>query len=222
MPEDTAAFERLIERSADFYEHLGLIVARFGAPAADLRSQVAAQACDLSLEHATSLQILFSAAAAASACALLRLQYESLLRSAWLLHAASDDHVSRLSSELTPDSQQSAKNAPTAEKMLLELRRTLEREPHLAGLVIPLSQIREVSWGAMNSFVHAGIHPLRRSASGFPVRLADQVVRNSNGMVHLAVRLLYRVSAEPDVQPLDVERSFEGFEDCLPMLLDAS
>jgi hypothetical protein len=214
----TSSFDRLLERSAAFYDHLGSIVDRFGSLAQGPRAEATGLACDISFEHATSLHFLFAAGAAASACALSRVQYEALLRAAWLLHGATDSQISRLAVELDPDSQQAAKNLPGAEKMLLELQRALDVHPHIAGLVVPLGQIREASWSAMNSFVHTGIHPLRRTAKGFPVSLADQVVRNSNAMMQLAVRLLYRVSAKPNVPPVEVERSYIGFEDCLPML----
>jgi hypothetical protein len=60
------------------------------------------------------------------------------------------------------------------------------------GLVIPLEEIRENQWKAMNSLVHGGIHPLQRM-DAFPVELAAQVVRNSNGIAHIACRLLMRL-----------------------------
>jgi hypothetical protein len=85
------------------------------------------------------------------------------------------------------------------------------------GLVIPLVEIRENQWKAMNSFVHGGIHPLQRS-DGFPVQLAAQVVRNSNGIAHIACRLLIRLATDLDAaSAAEVERAYLGFEDCVPM-----
>jgi hypothetical protein len=87
----------------------------------------------------------------------------------------------------------------------------------LMGLVIPLVEIRENQWKAMNSFVHGGIHPLQRS-DGFPVQLAAQVVRNSNGIAHIACRLLIRLATDLDAaSAAEVERAYLGFEDYVPM-----
>lgn len=34
----------------------------------------------------------------------------------------------------------------------------------------------------MNSYAHAGIHPLRRHEDGYPIALLADVLRNSNGL----------------------------------------
>ena len=49
-----------------------------------------------------------------------------------------------------------------------------------------LVQFKSLSAGPMNSFVHGGIHPLRRRAEGFPLQLLDQIVRGSNGLAQFA------------------------------------
>ena len=81
-----------------------------------------------------------------------------------------------------------------------------------------LAHFKDVSWHAMNSFVHGGIHPLRRQAEGFPVHLALQILRNSNGLLTmtgmaLAVLTWDEAVAKPmrKIQP--------AFADCLPDLL---
>ena len=85
------------------------------------------------------------------------------------------------------------------------------------GLVVPLEEIRVNQWKAMNSFIHGGIHPLQRT-DGFPVELAVQVVRNSNGISHIACRLLARLASTADVATAaEMERAYIGFEDCVPM-----
>ncbi len=208
-----AGLEHLLQRSGLFADHLWALALRFGPRRADLRSRTAAAACELSLEHGQALQILLSHSTWNAACALLRVQYEALLRAAWILYAASDREAQRIASELTPDAQRAA----SAKLMLEELEAALGTQPGLAGLVMPLQQIRAVSWQAMNSFVHAGLHPLRRKEVGFPAQLADQVLRNSNGMIFLAVRLLYRLGEGPSIPPQQVERAYVGFEGCLPM-----
>lgn len=209
--------DQLLARSSEFTEHLFDLAGKFGPRRDDGRSRTAAAAGELSLEHGQALRILVAHAAGSSACALFRVQYEALLRAGWVLYAASEAEVGRASSELSAEASRAAQNLPGAKTMLEDLERALRVDPGLVGLVQPLQEIRAQSWAAMNSFVHAGLHPLSRSAQGFPMDLADNVVRQSNAMMHMAVRLLYRLSQRAQVNPLQVERSYAGFEDCLPM-----
>jgi hypothetical protein len=69
-------------------------------------------ACQLSLEHARSVRILFTSDAPHSATGLLRLQYEALLRAVWILYAANDLQLTRLATELDPQSEHAANNLP--------------------------------------------------------------------------------------------------------------
>ncbi len=86
-----------------------------------------------------------------------------------------------------------------------------------AGLVKPLQQFSGVSWKALNSFVHAGLHPLHRLDDGFPIQLAQQLVRNSNGLLHMSYRLLATLAGRPDLMDT-VTRLWPLFTDCLPAM----
>ncbi|MDO8767500.1 MAG: hypothetical protein Q7K57_02085 [Burkholderiaceae bacterium] len=83
---------KLLLRSNEFEKALHGILRTDGIELFDStpKLRVCAHACLLSIEHAASVRILFSADAPHSASALLRLQYEALLRAAWVLYAASD------------------------------------------------------------------------------------------------------------------------------------
>jgi len=52
-----------------------------------------------------------------------------------------------------------------------------------------LLSFKEVNWHALNSFVHSGIHPLRRHAEGYPVELIEIAVRNCNGLNVMVLQL---------------------------------
>jgi hypothetical protein len=208
-------FEQLLAASDAFAEHLFTLAHRLGE--LQQGADACAAACELSLEHAQSLRLLLAHAAANSACGLLRLQYESLLRAGWLLYCATPAERARAGGGLSAQGERRAQGLAGAKEMLQDLVKAATADARLAGLVLPLQEIHANSWKAMNSFVHAGLHPLRRSREGFPVHLADQVVRTSNGMMHLAVRLLYRVSVAPKVSALEIERAYRGFETCLPV-----
>lgn len=210
-------FQQLLARSHQFTETLvGYLESTdgfLGGP----RAEAAAAAAELSFEHAYAMRVLLEAGTPSSAAVLLRSQYEALLRAAWLMYAASEPHMDKLSTALTAESSAKAKNAKGAEDMLKELEALLVATPQLRGLILPLREIRSVSWTAMNSFAHGGLHPLTRTREGFPLKLASDILKNSNGMLHMAARLLVRLTPSADVVS-HVETAFSGFEDCLPIV----
>ena len=84
------------------------------------------------------------------------------------------------------------------------------------GLSEPIAEFNRYSRHALNSFVHSGIHPLRRVREGYPVQMAATVVRFSNGLMHFAYRLLASLSGSQ--RRMDcVTRLYLDFTDCLPM-----
>jgi len=210
-------FERLLVRSNQFAGTLVGYLDSADGVADGLRAEAATAAAELSFEHAQAVRVLFEAGTPSSAAGLLRSQYEALLRAAWLMYAASEAHLEKLSVTLTVESGAKAKNAKGAEDMLKELEVLLLSTPTLRGLVLPLREIRNVSWTAMNSFVHGGLHPMTRMREGFPLKLGMDVLKNSNGMLHMAARLLARLTPSSDVVAR-VEIAFKEFSDCLPVV----
>lgn len=206
----------LLERSQAFEDRLGTLLAGIGVVREDARALAAGRAASLGIEHGRAVRVLFGLGTPNSAASMLRVQYEAVLRGAWALYAANATQAAKLNEPLDLASEQAAKNLPGAELMLKALLMRAQAQPGLGGIVIPLEEIREHHWRAMNSFVHGGIHPLQRSAHGFPTQLAADVVRNSNGITHLAFRLLTRLAVSG--QPLlPMERAWIDFEDCCPM-----
>ena len=90
----------LIERTAAFHARVKQHVQTL-TPYPDVRFITAFQSGLLSLEHAVRALILFEQGLFSSAIALTRPQFESLLRGVWLLHAASENWVTKLSEPLT-------------------------------------------------------------------------------------------------------------------------
>lgn len=149
-----------------------------GVPAyPGIRHEVALVACGMALEHALSLRLLVRAECYTSALSMMRLQYEALTRSVWLLYAATDLQVETLASPLTLDAEHAAKKMPMFAAMLDQIVKTA---PDPASRM--LLNFKEVTYHAMNSFVHSGIHPLRRHSEGYPLKLVEDVLRNSNGL----------------------------------------
>lgn len=209
--------DAVIARSCEFADHLGELLAAADGFESSPRAQACGFACELSLEHAHAVRTLFVAEAPNSACAMLRAQYEGVVRAAWALYAANDEQVEKLNQPLTAEAVKSAANLPGAKDMLTALQRRLDQEPGLRGLVLPLTEIHTVSWRAMNSFVHGGLLPLQRTSDGFPAKLAIDILRTSNGTVHIAARLLARLTPH-EALAREIDQAWQSFKDCLPVV----
>lgn len=181
------------------------------------RGRASCGMCDVSFEHWVSLRMLILAGCPTSAVSLMRLQFEALVRAMWLLYVASELAVEKLTSPLTSESEQAAKNLPTVNQMLDEIAKGV-------GATVPaaahqmLSDFRDVQIKALNSFVHGGIHPLHRQSQGYPLPLILQVVQSANALATMSAMTLAILSGDETVTK-SMRHIQRGFEDCLPTLL---
>ncbi|WP_153147621.1 hypothetical protein [Dechloromonas sp. H13] len=203
----------LIERTAAFHERVQQHVQTL-TPYPEIRFITAFQSGLLSLEHAVSALLLFEQGLFSSAIALTRPQFESLVRGIWLLHAASENWVTKLSEPLT---MESAKRANEGES-LAEMLKQLEANPNApAGIVAQLREFKEVAWKAMSSYTHGGLHPLSRTMSGYPAQLIYDVIRNGNAVVAISAQLLAILSGNPQ-NMVSVRQMHTDFMDILPIV----
>jgi hypothetical protein len=144
------------------------------------RVAIAGVACSLAFEHWHSVRLLLQGGLLPSALVVHRAQFEAILRSVWLTYAASDTDVSKLTANLDLDSEQAAKNISPTQHMMDALAKSGPKEAHVA-----LARFKDNSWKALNSYAHAGIHPLRRHVDGYPVALVHGVLCNANGIAIL-------------------------------------
>ncbi|MCC8470215.1 DUF6988 family protein [Xanthomonas phaseoli] len=210
--------DQMLARSEQMQEHIfGLLGEQgfHGAP----RSQVATGMCFVALEHAEGLRALMELALASSAVALMRLQFEALTRAAWLLYAAPESAIGKLLAPLTVESEKAAKNLPSVNEMMEDLRKSMGNpgEGISVGAYQMLAHFKDMTWSAMNSFVHGGLHPLRRVEEGFPPPLALQILRNSNGLVTMTGMLLAILTGDSLIASA-MSRIQPDFADCLPDL----
>jgi len=181
------------------------------------RGEAALGMCLVAMEHATALRALMALGMPTSAVSLMRLQFEALTRSMWLIYAASESAIEKLSAPLTLEAEQAAKNLPSAKEMIEQIGKRVGHGVPAAAHQM-LAHFKDVSWNAMNSFVHGGIHPLRRSADGFPEHLALQVLRNSNGLSTMTgMTMAVLTGDEAIAKPMS--KIQPAFADCLPDLL---
>lgn len=204
---------QLIERTATFHERVQQHVQTL-TPYPDVRFITAFQSGLLSLEHAVSALVLFEQGLFSSAIALTRPQFESLVRGVWLLHAASENWVTKLSKPLTMESAKRANEGEGLAEMLKQLKANPDAP---AGIVAQLREFKEVAWKAMSSYTHGGLHPLSRTMSGYPAQLIYDVIRNGNAVVALSAQLLAILSGNPQ-NMAPVRQMHTDFMDILPIV----
>lgn len=205
--------ESLLDRSARLEDAIRACFPATGAVLAvsSVKNELVAAACSLCIEHGHVLRSAFSLLAPSSGSALLRLQYEALLRAAWLMFAATATQVEKLGNVLDVEAEQAAKNLPGYSEML---KGVLTAAPE--ALAAPLAEFNQYSRHALNSFVHSGIHALSRTRHGYPTEMALNVVRFSNGLSHFGYRLLANLSGSQ--RRMDrVARLYLDYSDCLPV-----
>ncbi|NUZ07891.1 hypothetical protein HQN59_19175 [Schlegelella sp. ID0723] len=205
----------MLRRSDELQESLSALLEHAGFDDSP-RGEAAVSMCLVALEHAAGLRALMALGLGTSAVSLMRLQFEALTRAMWLIYAASDQAIAKLLAPLTPDSERAAKSLPSVSEMIEQMGRRVGRGVPSAAHEM-LVQFKDVSWHAMNSFVHGGIHPLRRSADGFPVDLALQVLRNANGLTTMTGMALAILTGDEAVSK-PMSKIQPEFADCLPEL----
>ncbi len=152
-------------------------------------------ACSLALEHWHSARALLRAGLLPSALVVHRAQFEALLRSIWLTYAASDESVSKLTATLSLESEQRAKNMPQVDEMVRGLEKSGPSQAYDA-----LFRFKDNSWKALNSYAHAGIHPIRRHHEGYPLKLLHDVLRNTNGLAVMTCMQAVVLSGQQPLQ----------------------
>ena len=114
----------------------------------DDRSRIAAGCLDMALEHQKSIVLLTAHKLHGSAAALVRLVFESYVRGVWFFYSASEDQL------------QEFKEKDKLDKKFHELIEDIEKHEAFSEGI--LSNVKELSWGAMNSFTHSGFYQVVR------------------------------------------------------------
>jgi len=206
------AFAAFLERNAQFHQR---VAAQLGClvPYPDRRFDLVLRSAMLSAEHGAGALVLIAEGLHGPGYTLLRPQFETLVRSGWLMYAASDEWVERLARPLSVETADAAKDALMVAEMLKALGSSSIAPP---GLVAQLEACRNVMWKALNSFAHGGLHPLARFRSGYPRQLSYDVLRNSNALLAMALQLAVIATDAPQGMG-EVRAPHADFGDCLPI-----
>jgi len=114
--------DKLLFRSSVYQDYVETILAQPLYENSD-RLIVSRVMCSVSLEHAESFKMLLAARNFTSAISLLRLQFECLVRGMWVLYVASDVALTKLTSDLSEESQKRANNLPMLSEMISQLEK---------------------------------------------------------------------------------------------------
>ncbi|WP_414704342.1 DUF6988 family protein [Pseudomonas sp. UBA4194] len=201
--------DQLLARSALLEDRLAGFLA---LPLVDRASriQAARSLASLGFQHARSVKHLVAASLYTSAAALVRVQYESLVRAIWTLYVATDSQAELMLADLDDESAKKASKIPMLSQMLVAIE---ENAPHAP--VAHLKEFKHYSWRPLSSFVHGGIHAVNRHGKGFPQDLVLMVVRHSNGLLGIAGNLLLILAGVP-TETGKMAGIYAEFKDCLP------
>lgn len=210
---DPSKLEQFLDRTERYHRAIGSHVAGL-CPFEGPRYAIALQAATLSLEHAAASVLLSRNIMFSPAISLMRTQFECFVRGVWLLYAASDTWVEKLSAPLTAETAKRANEGLGLAAMFSELR-TCHGCP--TALFAQLESYKEATWKAMNSYTHGGIHPLSRGGTGFSAELVIGVGRNSNAIVALAGQLASVIAGNQSAVA-HVGSIQRTYTDCLPSI----
>ncbi|MBH9553986.1 DUF6988 family protein [Inhella gelatinilytica] len=185
---DLAALERALQRADSLEQALiqALDAENYRPFDQSNRILTSVAAASLAIEHGRAMRVLVAEGMLTAALSLLRVQHEALVRAVWLLYAASDVAIGKLTAPLSKDAEAAANKLP----MMADMLKQLEGKPQAVAPLIALRAFKENNAPALNSFVHGGLHALTCSRSGYPVPLLVAALRNGNGLMLMAVMML--------------------------------
>lgn len=177
---------------------------------------VAMTSASLSMEHADSLLLLMARGNPNTATATLRMQFESMLRSAWAIYAATGPEIEALGQELTAEAEMQVRKVAVYADMLKALRRDACPVPRV--LADEVGRIDQVLRHSLNAFIHGGFQPLKRHSEGFPLHLALQVIETSNAISTMSAAIFAVLIDDEGHRMARLNALIPEFQDVLPEL----
>ena len=171
---------------------------------------------DISLEHGISIRILIENRQLNSAIALLRLQYESLVRAVWIYYIASDNFIAQLNQELSEEYRKLDNKMPTINEILDKIDEYADNVKLPKKISVLLHEFKNNLLKYLHSHIHSGTLAFSREQTGYPVILIMQILQNSNGLVHFMNMLIATILKDNELLIQLVELSNE-YRECFPM-----
>ena len=154
-------------------------------PPTTSRQAIVRGMCTTSHSHYHSQRVLIEVGTTPTALALVRLHYESVVRSLWYAAGATEDWIDRMKLENSKENGEPVLGPPV-DSMLNRLAEVAP--PHLSA---SLRALRDATWKPMNSFVHGGIHAILTGLLDLntPYQWIG-VLKNANGLATMNAQAL--------------------------------
>jgi hypothetical protein len=151
------------------------------------KDQITQICCDLSFQHARSLRVLYDLELDGTATAILRMQFEAVVRLMWLHFYATDNFIESYAGSIDVDKP--PRDFPSVTDMIDEIKKSGVRGP---GEM--LEEFKVVAWKGMNNHIHNGYLALSRHVNSYPEELVIQVISNSNALNLMTAMVLARIN----------------------------
>jgi len=204
-----ADLRHVLDCSADFYQSLHAVLGDT-VEVSTKRDLLTQGTCSIAIEHGLSVCTLIEDGHLTSAIALLRPQFEAVVRALWLHDVATDDWLERYFQAAKANPMKDPNASPQMTDMLNALS-----SKRLAPAVRMLQALKDAAWGPMNSYIHSGIHPIVQHHTGFPPEYAIQALRNANGLTGMAATLMAMMTNDGTIAT-GVRNAQLAHLDCLP------
>ena len=174
----TVAYSRLgcmLDESAAFDSDVTqLLEAAWGT--STVRQTICFAYCKAALEHALSQRALLGIGKSGTALALTRLHYETVVRAAWIILAASDQWLSEFVTPVVAGDFNEPILGPPIPAMLDSIAL---KQPELVRDLRKLNETVKV----MHSFVHGGVHLVAHALRGYPPENLIALLQNRNLLI---------------------------------------
>lgn len=199
---------RLFDQSDALQEAAGQVLTSSASPP-DRRAFLAIRVAVMSLEHWGAQRLLLRAGLDVSGFAMVRLQFEAVIRAVWILECAKDDWLERFSAPVPNGQLEEPVLGPPVEAMLSTISK---KAPVIAEM---LKQLKDGAWEPMHSYVHGGARPIVQSLIGTTHYQVSAVLRNANGLGLIAINVLTRALRNPSLDGFVAHLQRE-YSECLP------
>jgi hypothetical protein len=207
-PEALAA---LFLRSEELQTHIDKLRAAIVVPTKH-RNVLTRLMAEVSLEHWQGQRLLLRQGMHLTGFALVRMQFETVVRAIWIQACADDAWLTSFVSPQQIDQLAEPAASPQVDVMLSAMERT--GPAHMATM---LRQLKTAAWKPMHSYVHGGIRPINQALAGVTNYQVSAVLRNANGLALMATNAM-TVAAEDPVFRGALGRLQQKFLDSLPPL----
>ncbi len=206
----------LLSRSSEMYEFMASHIDQLHQIGSipGLKFNAAFQSGVLSFEHGYSLLKLVDLGLVSSGFALMRPQFECLIRGFWLMYTDTDAWLHKVESLGNVGVDELKKFEPP---MLADMFKALERSEAPAQILSQLKSYREINNITLNSFTHGGLIALVGNGAGYKPKSVYDSLRKSNAVTAINLQMLSILTGiEEAMSP--VREMHRRFTDCLPII----